>query len=143
MIVTCRGELVADRSVQINAPFNVPNLQIVWLGAAGCAVKAGDRIVRFDASAAERQLKEQEAALKQAQASLDQAIAEGRIKAEQDKLELAVTQTGRRKGPPGSLEKRDRQRHSGRGEPDRSGSGGGEGAGAAGHRRAEPGLDPL
>ncbi len=89
VIVTCRGELEANHSVQLNAPFNVPNLQIVWLAAQGAAVKAGDRIVRFDASAAERQLKEQEAALKQAQASLDQAIAEGRIKAEQDKLELA------------------------------------------------------
>ena len=89
VIITCRGELVADRSVQINAPLNVPNLQIVWLAQQGAPVKAGDPIVRFDASAAERQLKEQEAALKQAQASLDQAIAEGHIKAEQDKLELA------------------------------------------------------
>jgi hypothetical protein len=90
VIITCRGELVADRSVQINAPFNVPNLQIVWLAQQGAPVKAGDPIVRFDASAAERQLKEQDAALKQAQASLDQAIAEGHIKAEQDKLELAA-----------------------------------------------------
>jgi hypothetical protein len=90
VIITCRGELVADRFVQINAPFNVPNLQIVWLAQQGGPVRAGDPIVRFDASAAERQLKEQEAALKQAQASLDQAIAEAHIKAEQDKLELAA-----------------------------------------------------
>src|SRR5271157_1257411 len=90
VIVTCRGELVADRFVQLNAPLNVPNLQIVWLAPQGSAVKAGDPIVRFDASTAERQLKEQEAALKQAQASLDQAVAEGHIKAEQDKLELAA-----------------------------------------------------
>jgi multidrug efflux pump subunit AcrA (membrane-fusion protein) len=92
VIISCRGELVADKSVSITAPFNVPNLQIVWLAAQGAPVKAGDTIVRFDASAAERQWKEQQAALKQAQASLDQAIAEGRIKAEQDKLELASLQ---------------------------------------------------
>ena len=89
VIVACRGELVADRSVQINAPLNVPNLQIVWLAPQGSAVKQDEPVVRFDASGAKRQLQEKEAALEQAQASLDQAVAQARITAEQDKLELA------------------------------------------------------
>jgi len=90
VIVSCRGELVADKTVRINAPVNVPNLQIVWLAAQGAAVKQGDAVVRFDASGTQRQLKEQEAALAQAQASLDQAIADGKITTEQDKLDLAT-----------------------------------------------------
>ncbi|MCL5746193.1 MAG: membrane-fusion-like protein, partial [Acidobacteria bacterium] len=89
VIVSCRGELVASRSVQITAPLNVPNLQIVWLAAQGAAVQQGDPVVRFDASGAKRQLQEKEAAFEQAQASLDQAVAQARITAEQDKLELA------------------------------------------------------
>jgi hypothetical protein len=31
VIVRCRGELKARRSVQLTAPVNVPDLQIVWL----------------------------------------------------------------------------------------------------------------
>lgn len=90
VIVSCRGELTADSTTRINAPVNVPNLQIVWLATQGSAVKKGDPVVRFDASGAERQLKEQDAALAQAQASLDQAIAEGKMTIEQDKLDLAT-----------------------------------------------------
>jgi multidrug efflux pump subunit AcrA (membrane-fusion protein) len=90
VIVACRGELVAGASRQLTAPVNVPNLQIVWIAPAGSSVKAGDVILRFDAAGAKRQLQEKEAALKQAQATLDQAAAEARIKFEQDSLELAA-----------------------------------------------------
>ncbi len=89
VIVSCRGELVADKSVQITAPVNVPNLQIVWMAPQGASVKVGDPVLRFDASGAKRQLQEKEAALAQGQASLDQALAQAGITAEQDKLELA------------------------------------------------------
>lgn len=89
--VTCRGELVAAKSVQMTAPLNVPDLRIIWMAPAGGAVKAGDPIVRFDESAAKRQLSEKEAEQKQAQATLEQAEAEARISEEQDRLEL-VTQ---------------------------------------------------
>jgi multidrug efflux pump subunit AcrA (membrane-fusion protein) len=90
VIVSCRGELTADNTARVNAPVNVPNLQIVWLAPQGSAVKKGDPVVRFDASGTQRQLKEQEAALAQAQAALDQAVAEGRITTEQDKLDYAT-----------------------------------------------------
>jgi len=88
VIVRCRGELKARRSVQIVAPVNVPELRIVWLAASGSRVKEGDPVVRFDPSSAKRQLAEKEAALNQAQAALDQAVAEARITAEQDKRAL-------------------------------------------------------
>ncbi len=88
-IVRCRGEVSARHSVQLSAPRNIPDLKIVWRAEPGSAIKAGDEVVKFDASGAERQLKEQTAALQQASASLDQAVAQARMTAEQDKLDLA------------------------------------------------------
>lgn len=105
VIVSCRGELTADSTRRINAPVNVPNLQIVWLAPQGSAIRAGDPVVRFDASGTQRQLKEQEAALTQAQATLDQAIADGRITAEQDKLDLATQKQATEKARLESLKK--------------------------------------
>jgi multidrug efflux pump subunit AcrA (membrane-fusion protein) len=89
VIVRCRGELKAKRSVQITAPVNVPSLRIVWQAPAGSAVKEGDPVVRFDPSSTQQQLQEKEAALKQAQATLDQAVADARITAEQDQRDLS------------------------------------------------------
>ncbi len=89
VIVRCRGELKARRSVQIAAPVNVPSLRIVWQAPPGSAVKEGDPVVRFDPSSTQQQLHEKEAALKQAQATLDQAAADARITAEQDQRDLS------------------------------------------------------
>jgi multidrug efflux pump subunit AcrA (membrane-fusion protein) len=89
VIVRCRGELKARRSVQITAPVNVPSLRIVWQAPAGSAVKEGDTVVRFDPSSTQQQLHEKDAALKQAQATLDQALADARITAEQDQRDLS------------------------------------------------------
>ena len=89
VIVNCRGDLVAARSVVINAP-NVPDLRILWQATADTPVKEGDVILRFDPSSAKRQLQEKEAALNQTQATLDHAVAQARITEEQDKLELAT-----------------------------------------------------
>ena len=46
VIISCRGELVAGKSMQITAPVNVPNLQIVWMVDPGSAVKPGDPLIR-------------------------------------------------------------------------------------------------
>jgi HlyD family secretion protein len=89
VLIRCRGELRAHHSTQIVAPVNVPELRIVWLAPVSSNVKAGDVVVRFDPSSARQQLAEKEAAIKQAQAALDQATAEARITAEQDKRSLA------------------------------------------------------
>ena len=75
-IIRCRGDIKAGRSVPIYAPI-VPNLTIAWMAPAGEEVKEGSPIIRFDSSSAQQQLIQKEAALKQAQATLDQAVAPG------------------------------------------------------------------
>jgi HlyD family secretion protein len=89
VIVVCRGELSVRRSVLLVAPVNVPDLKIVWLAPPGGAIKTGQPVIRFDPSSARQQLDEKNAALRQAQATVDQAVAQARITAEQDKLDLA------------------------------------------------------
>jgi HlyD family secretion protein len=90
VIVQNRGELKARKSVQVAAPVNVQELRIVWLAAASAAVKEGDPVIRFDPSSVRQTLQEMEAALKQAQATLDQAVAQSGVDGEQDKLDLAT-----------------------------------------------------
>ncbi len=89
VILRCRGELVAHRSEQVIAPLDAPELQIVWLAPAGGAVKKGDVIIRFDTSRAQQDLKDRNASLAQAQATLDQALVQARIGADQDVIDLA------------------------------------------------------
>ena len=91
VIIRCRGELKAARSVQIAAPV-VPNLRIAWLSPPGEVVQAGDPIIRFDSSSAQQQLQQKEAQLRQAQATLDQAVAQARITVEQDQSDLKDAQ---------------------------------------------------
>jgi hypothetical protein len=88
VIVRCRGELKAERSVQISAPL-VPNLRIAGMTPPGTTVKQGESIVRFDSSSANETLMQKDAALRQAQATLDQALAQSKITGEQDKTDLA------------------------------------------------------
>ncbi len=91
VIVRCRGELKARLSKQLTAPVNVPDLRIVWAAPPSSPVKAGEVVIRFDPSSAKQQLQEKDAALRQAQATLDQEIAQARITGEQDKLDLATS----------------------------------------------------
>ena len=91
VIIRCRGELRASRTVQIYAPI-VPGLRIAWLAPSGEAVQQGETVIRFDSSASEQQLQTKEAALRQAQATLDQAVAQAGITAEQDRRDLAEAQ---------------------------------------------------
>ncbi len=88
VIIRCRGELKAERSVQISAPL-VPNLRISWMTPPGTNVTQGESIVRFDSSSANETLQQKDAALRQAQATLDQALAQSKITGEQDKTDLA------------------------------------------------------
>jgi HlyD family secretion protein len=90
VLVRSRGELVARRSEQLIAPLDAVDLQIVWLAPAGSPVKKDQVVIRFDPSRTQQDLKEKHAALAQAQASLDQAIAESRITADQDTLDLST-----------------------------------------------------
>jgi len=92
VLVRCRGELAAERSIQLTAPVRVADLQIVWLAPPNSAVTQGQTVIRFDPSAAQQAIREHTAALRQAKANLDQAAAQARITAEQDKLDLATSQ---------------------------------------------------
>ena len=88
VIIRCRGELKAGRSVSIYTPM-VPNLRIAWMSAPGEKVEKGATIVRFDSSSAQQQLQQKEAQLRQAQATLDQAVAQSKITSQQDQSDLA------------------------------------------------------
>lgn len=88
VIIRCRGDLKAGRSAQIYTPI-VPNLRIAWMAPPGEPVGAGDSLIKFDSSSAEQTLAQKEAALRQAQATLDQAAAQSKITAEQDASDLA------------------------------------------------------
>jgi HlyD family secretion protein len=88
VLVRCRGALRARRSTGFYTP-PVPNLRIAWVAPAGDHVNAGDPLVRFDSSTAKQQLMQKEAQLRQAQATLDQALAQAKITAQQDQTEVA------------------------------------------------------
>jgi hypothetical protein len=89
VIVRCRGDLSASRSAQIAAPLRVPDLQIVWVAPTGGNVAAGETVLRFDPSSARQAIREHTASLRQAQANLDQQVAQARITSEQDRLDLS------------------------------------------------------
>lgn len=91
VIIRSRGELRASHSVQVYAPI-VPQLRIAWLAPSGETIKQGDQMIKFDSSSSQQQLMQREASLRQAQAALDQAVAQARITAEQDKSDLADAQ---------------------------------------------------
>jgi multidrug resistance efflux pump len=97
VLVNCRGNLAAARTDQLTAPEGVKDLQIIWLAPSGASVKKGDPVVRFDPSKLQQDLREKTAAFQQAQATLDQAVAQARITADQDKLDLATATFDREK----------------------------------------------
>jgi HlyD family secretion protein len=86
-IIRCRGDVKAARSVPLYAPV-VPNLTIAWMAPEGDEVQEGKPVIRFDSSSAQQQLIQKEAALKQAQATLDQAIGQAKTTAEHDQSDL-------------------------------------------------------
>jgi HlyD family secretion protein len=88
VIIRTRGDIKAGRSIQIYTP-NVPNLRISWMVPAGERVTAGGPVIRFDSSSARQDLLQKEAALRQSQATLDQAVAQAKITAEQDQSDLS------------------------------------------------------
>ena len=88
VIIRCRGELKAGRSAQIYAPV-VPNLRIAWLAPAGEVAQKDQPIIKFDSSSAQQQLIQKEAALRQAEASLEQTIAQNKVQSQQDQADLA------------------------------------------------------
>jgi HlyD family secretion protein len=92
VMIRCRGALAARRSGQITAPVGVQDLQIVWLAPSGSDIKVGQPVLRFDKSKLQQELLEKRAALRQAQATLDQGEAQAHMRVEQDKVDLSAAQ---------------------------------------------------
>ncbi|MGO9258193.1 MAG: efflux RND transporter periplasmic adaptor subunit [Bryobacteraceae bacterium] len=91
VIIRCRGQLKAARSVDVYVPL-VPQPRVAWLAPDGGLVKQGDPIVKLDSSATQQQLDQMQAQLVAAQATLDQALAQARVDTEQDRSDFADSQ---------------------------------------------------
>jgi HlyD family secretion protein len=81
-VLPVRGEVRARRTIPIAAPRGAGDLQIVALARSGQTVKVGDVVVKFDSSTTERQIAEKRSALREAEAEIARARADGRISAE-------------------------------------------------------------
>ena len=83
-----RGDIKPLRSVVLAAPMQAGELQIVKLAKGGSLIKAGDIVVEFDGSMLRRTMQEKQSELKQADAEIEQTIAQTRITKEQNATEL-------------------------------------------------------
>jgi multidrug efflux pump subunit AcrA (membrane-fusion protein) len=83
-----RGDIRPVRSVVLTAPMQSGELQIVRLARTGSVVKAGDVVVEFDGTTLRRTVQEKQSELKQADAEIEQGLAQARITAEQDQTGL-------------------------------------------------------
>jgi HlyD family secretion protein len=92
-VIRARGQVQADRSVPIYAPL-AQDLRIAWMAPVSERVEAGQPLVRFDSSSAERDLIQRRAASERARASLDQAVAEAKASAEHDQRDLNDARLG-------------------------------------------------
>jgi HlyD family secretion protein len=79
-----RGEIKALKSIEINAPAEAGDLQILKLSSDGAKVNAGDSIVEFDKTKTEQDLAQYRSSLKYAAADIEQARAQARLTEEGD-----------------------------------------------------------
>jgi RND family efflux transporter MFP subunit len=86
--VELRGEVKALKSISLAAPSNAGELQILKLLPSGTAVKAGDMVVEFDRTKRQRTLEEERTALKQQEAEIEKARAQGRLTSEKNATDL-------------------------------------------------------
>jgi RND family efflux transporter MFP subunit len=86
--VELRGEVKALRSISLAAPANAGELQILRIVPSGTVVAAGDVLVEFDRTKRQRTLEEERAALKQQDAEIEKARAQGRLKSEKNQTDL-------------------------------------------------------
>jgi HlyD family secretion protein len=86
--VEIRGDIRPLRSIVLAAPMQAGELQIVKLAKNGTVVKAGDIVIEFDGTVLRRTMQEKESELKQADAEIEQAMAQARITQEQNATAL-------------------------------------------------------
>jgi HlyD family secretion protein len=83
-----RGEAKALKSVTITAPSRAGDLQIIQLARNGSRISKNDVVVQFDATKLQQDMAQQRSALKSAEAEIEQARAQARLKEEQDLTDL-------------------------------------------------------
>lgn len=79
-----RGEIKALKSIEIIAPSEAGDLQILKLASDGTRVNKGDPVVEFDKTKTEQDLAQYRSSLKYATADIEQARAQARLTEEQD-----------------------------------------------------------
>jgi len=87
-VVELRGEIRPVRSVVLTAPTQAGELRILKLAKNNATVKPGDVVVEFDPTMLSRQRQERMSELRQADAEIEQSMAEARILAEQNRTTL-------------------------------------------------------
>lgn len=90
--VQLRGEVKAMRSVEVSAPAEAGELQILKIATSGAEVKKGDMIVEFDKSKTQQDTAQDQSALKSAQAAIDQVRAASRLTEEEDQTAVTKAQ---------------------------------------------------
>jgi len=86
-----RGEVKARFSSILTAPSGAGDIQIVELVANGKPVKKGDVVVRFDTTQLQNTLDQKRSEMKQAEAEIEKARSDARLKEEQDLTDLQKT----------------------------------------------------
>jgi HlyD family secretion protein len=77
-----RGEVRARRSIFLTAPSDAGDLRIIEMAPNGTAVARGDVVIAFDGSTLSTRLQERYSALRESDAEIARAFAEGRISLE-------------------------------------------------------------
>lgn len=87
--VKARGEVKALRSVTLNAPGRVQDVQIVRLVPSGTVVSVGDPVIELDPTAETDRLTQRESTMKQIDAELERLRAQQRMQDESDRVIVA------------------------------------------------------
>lgn len=83
-----RGEIRPLKSIVLASPMQSGELQIIQLAKNGTPVKPGDVVVKFDGSTLQRTIQEKQSELRQSEAEIEQAKAQGRLLEEQNATAL-------------------------------------------------------
>ena len=83
-----RGDIRPLKSIVLASPMQSGELQIIKLAKNGSPVKAGDVVVQFDGSLLQKTVQEKQSEVRQADAEIEQAKAQGRITDEQNATAL-------------------------------------------------------
>lgn len=83
-----RGDIRPFKSIVVTSPMQAGELQILKLAKNGSSVKPGDVLVQFDGTTLQRTIMEKQSEVRQADAEIEQAQAQGRIIEEQNATAL-------------------------------------------------------